>query len=120
MRVLILADGLFATRERALLSRLEVGLADEGVRVVQATPEDVPASAAGLAGAATDPAGFLEIRHERYAPKLFSRAFQVGKKKDWRYPFSERLKTDRRLLEYPLELRLSRHQHPKLSLSSPE
>lgn len=38
MRVLILADGSFATRERGLLSRLEVGLADEGVRVVRVTP----------------------------------------------------------------------------------
>lgn len=39
MRTLIIADELFASRERALLSRLEVGLADEGVRVVQALPE---------------------------------------------------------------------------------
>jgi glycosyltransferase involved in cell wall biosynthesis len=38
MRALILADGSFASRERALLSRLEVGLADEGVRVVRVTP----------------------------------------------------------------------------------
>lgn len=38
MRVLLLADGSFATRERALLARLEVGLADEGVRVVRVTP----------------------------------------------------------------------------------
>ncbi len=38
MRVLILADALFATRERSMLSRLEVGLADEGVRVVHAVP----------------------------------------------------------------------------------
>lgn len=57
MRVLLLADGLFATHERALLSRLEVGLADEGVRVVQATPEDVPASVAGLAESVTYPSG---------------------------------------------------------------
>lgn len=39
MRVLILADGLFATHERGLLSRLEVGLADEGVRVIHAVPD---------------------------------------------------------------------------------
>ncbi len=38
MRALILADGSFASRERALLSRMEVGLADEGVRVVRVTP----------------------------------------------------------------------------------
>lgn len=39
MRVLILADGFFASRERTLLSRLEVGLVDEGVRVVHAVPD---------------------------------------------------------------------------------
>lgn len=38
MRALVLADGLFASRERSLLSRLEVGLADEGVRLIHATP----------------------------------------------------------------------------------
>ncbi len=38
MRVLILTDASFATRERAMLSRLEVGLADEGVRIIQAVP----------------------------------------------------------------------------------
>lgn len=38
MRALILVDRSFARRERALLSRLEVGLADEGVRVVHAVP----------------------------------------------------------------------------------
>jgi hypothetical protein len=39
MRAVILADESFAARERALLSRLEVGLADEGVRVVHAIPQ---------------------------------------------------------------------------------
>jgi hypothetical protein len=38
MRVLIIADGPFAARERSMLSRLEVGLADEGIRVVHAIP----------------------------------------------------------------------------------
>lgn len=38
MRVLIIADESFAARERSMLSRLEVGLADEGVRVVHAIP----------------------------------------------------------------------------------
>lgn len=38
MRVLVVADEDFATRERAMLSRLEVGLADEGVRIVHALP----------------------------------------------------------------------------------
>jgi hypothetical protein len=39
MRALILTDSLFASRERALLSRLEVGLADEGIRVIHAVPD---------------------------------------------------------------------------------
>lgn len=38
MRVLILADEFFASRERAMLLRLEVGLADEGVRVIHTVP----------------------------------------------------------------------------------
>lgn len=47
MRVLILADEFFATRERTLLSRLEVGLADEGVRVVHAVPDTLRDDAPG-------------------------------------------------------------------------
>ena len=39
MRVLIIADELFARRENAMLARLEVGMTGEGVRVVQAIPE---------------------------------------------------------------------------------
>jgi len=39
MRVLIMADESFATRERTLLARLEVGLADEGIGAVHAIPE---------------------------------------------------------------------------------
>lgn len=39
LRVLILTDELFAVREQPLLTRLEVGLADEGVRVAHAMPE---------------------------------------------------------------------------------
>jgi len=42
MRVLILADEFFASRERGLLTRLEIGLADEGVRVIHALPEGTP------------------------------------------------------------------------------
>lgn len=38
MRALILADEFFASRERGLLTRLEIGLADEGVRVIHAVP----------------------------------------------------------------------------------
>jgi hypothetical protein len=43
MRVLILTDDSFAARERAMLSRLEVGLADDGVRVVHAIPRKAAA-----------------------------------------------------------------------------
>lgn len=39
MRVLLLPDAAFLHRERAMLSRLEVGLADEGVRVYRGMPE---------------------------------------------------------------------------------
>ncbi len=57
MRVLIVADELFASRERSLLTRLEVGLADEGVRVVYAVPqrvmESTPGGAAELSGVFT-------------------------------------------------------------------
>lgn len=38
MRVVVLTDSLFASRERSLLTRLEVGLADEGVRIIHAIP----------------------------------------------------------------------------------
>lgn len=41
MRVLFLADRSFAMRERAMLSRLEIGLADEGARVVLSLPDGV-------------------------------------------------------------------------------
>jgi Glycosyl transferases group 1 len=43
MKALILADELFATRERSMLARLEIGLADEGVRVVHAIPPEAAA-----------------------------------------------------------------------------
>jgi glycosyltransferase involved in cell wall biosynthesis len=49
VRVLLLTDRIFATRERTLLVRLEVGLADEGVRVVHAVPRDAAAIAQELA-----------------------------------------------------------------------
>lgn len=41
MRVLLIADEGFADRERALLERLAIGLADEGVRVVRALPDSI-------------------------------------------------------------------------------
>ena len=39
MRILLLADRSFASRERRLLHRVEVGLIDDGVRVVRAIPD---------------------------------------------------------------------------------
>ena len=48
MRVLLLTDAEFATRERALLDRLAVGLIDAGIRVILATPRGVPAETPGL------------------------------------------------------------------------
>ncbi len=39
MRVLVLADEMFASREKPLLTRLEVGLADEGIGSIHAVPE---------------------------------------------------------------------------------
>jgi hypothetical protein len=41
VRVVILLDRSFARRERNLLSRLEIGLADEGVRVIHAVPRSI-------------------------------------------------------------------------------
>jgi hypothetical protein len=38
MQSLILTDSFFASREGSLLSRLEIGLADEGVRLIHAVP----------------------------------------------------------------------------------
>lgn len=51
MRALIIADEVFALRERAMLTRLEIGLADEGVRVVHAIP-DTAAARSGDTGSA--------------------------------------------------------------------
>lgn len=50
MLALIIADNSFATREHALLSRIEVGLADEGVRVIHAAPPAVRAPATPALG----------------------------------------------------------------------
>lgn len=58
MRAVILADASFASRERGMLSRLEVGLADEGVRVVHAIPRS--ASAWAPAGVFTQTALYDE------------------------------------------------------------
>lgn len=64
MRVLILADSLFAARERTLLSRLELGLADEGLVVLQAVPESVKS---GLGAAMQD----VYARSMTYNPHTF-------------------------------------------------
>lgn len=51
MRVLLLSDRSFAMREHAMLRRLEIGLIDEGVRIVRASPLDSFAEpSTGLAG----------------------------------------------------------------------
>ena len=51
MRVLLLTDELFASREQSLLARIEVGYADEGVRVAHAIPDSVVGKVSQLAGA---------------------------------------------------------------------
>jgi len=51
MRVLLLTDELFASREQSLLARLEVGFADEGVRVAHAIPDTAIGRVGQLAGA---------------------------------------------------------------------
>ncbi len=60
MHALILTDASFATRERALLSRLEVGLADEGVRIIHAIPRSAAADESG------QPAGELFVQRVLY------------------------------------------------------
>lgn len=62
MRVLILPDATAFTREHAMIARLQVGLADEGVRVVQG----VPASAAGTEAESLLAGGVyaLSVRHQ--------------------------------------------------------
>lgn len=62
MRVIILTDALFASRERGLLQRLQVGLADEGVRVLHAVPDD----------AAGSPGGEVLSRVITYAPRTLA------------------------------------------------
>ncbi|GJQ30197.1 MAG: hypothetical protein HBSAPP03_20810 [Phycisphaerae bacterium] len=65
MRVLILTDAMFASRERTFLERLEVGLADEGVRVIHAVPESVAESLTAGLGApvlAYEPRSFAITR----------------------------------------------------------
>jgi hypothetical protein len=42
VRTLFLADLDFATRERAMLRRLQIGLLDEGIRLIEAMPLDAP------------------------------------------------------------------------------
>ncbi len=51
MRALVIIDTIFAARERAMLSRLELGLADEGIRVVHAVPAGAAAKEEAASGA---------------------------------------------------------------------
>lgn len=46
MRVMVLTDGSFAQREHLLLTRLEIGLADEGTAVIHAVPRSSSLDAA--------------------------------------------------------------------------
>jgi hypothetical protein len=71
MHVLILADSSFAMREHSLLSRLEIGLADEGIRVAHAVPEDCRIEAApGIYS--------LSLKYEQHGT-VFSRAARAGR-----------------------------------------
>ena len=65
--VLLIADESFARRERALLNRLEVGLADEGLRVMHAEP--------GADERNDDPGASLSERYiyERASPFVMTR-----------------------------------------------
>ncbi len=51
MRALVIIDTIFAARERAMLSRLELGLADDGIRVVHAVPAGAAAKEEAASGA---------------------------------------------------------------------
>lgn len=73
MRVLIIADEGFALRERAMLSRLEVGLADEGVRVVHGLPAGTAAPTEVFSQSITYEPGTglgLRWRAQRFARSL--------------------------------------------------
>lgn len=71
----MLIDEMFAARERSMLRRLEVGLADEGVSVVHAVPEqsvgDLDVSGA-LADAVTFPMGGPFMTRTMRARRLLS------------------------------------------------
>ena len=83
MRVVVVADRLFASRERDLLSRLEIGLADEGVRVLQALPEEGATPAAGsqtsgvFTATLTFPSGGLPFTTGLRARRLAQRLEEV-------------------------------------------
>ena len=55
-RAAVICDGVFARREYPLLVRLEVGLADEGVRVAHAAPVQVLLD--GVFGLYSEPVGY--------------------------------------------------------------
>lgn len=72
MRALLLLDEVFATRERPLIERLEVGLADEGIRLVRAVPDTLQGSPPG--GFFVEPATYsrqgLAITRRQRAQRL--------------------------------------------------
>jgi glycosyltransferase involved in cell wall biosynthesis len=75
LRAVLLADHDFAVRERTFLSRLEVALIDEGVRVVHALPEQTAADVAapGLAPRVTYRERGWSLGRSRAAQGLRSR-----------------------------------------------
>lgn len=83
MRVAMIADELFASREGALMARLAVGLVDEGVRVVHVVPESALAKpeGLGLGGVAAPtvalPPGGLLTRESSRAERLAQRIAQA-------------------------------------------
>jgi len=82
VRVLMIADRGFAKRESRMLTRLEVALADEGVRVARASPEGMsPEHSASLAPLVEyePPAPLLTLRSR--AARLLTRLAAVSP--DW-------------------------------------
>jgi hypothetical protein len=80
MRVLIMADELFATRERTLLTRLEVGLADEGIGAVHAIPEHAGelSPSAAFADSMTYPSDAPLLSRRRKARRMLARLEELG------------------------------------------
>jgi len=73
MRVLVMPGRSFASRERRMLQRLEVGLADEGIRVVHAIPRgsDIAHDPDVFAQAILYDAGGLPLTRQIRARRLY-------------------------------------------------